>query len=125
MRGTFFGKQSTAVRIKGSPDIKAPLSFTVKKFGGGKDTYDLKPMNGAGAKESGTVTTVTFGESEGWKGRPIADFDSAELEKILAKGSDWCAANPGGKGLAGVQACLVAVKAALDAKVTAEPGAEG
>ncbi len=116
MRGTFFGKQSTAVRIKGSPDIKAPLSFTVKKFGGGKDTYDLKPM-GATAKESGPILTVNFGKAQGWKDKPIADFDSATLDQILKEGTAMCEATPGEKWVAGVQACLVAVRAALEAKV--------
>ncbi len=51
MAGTFFGKQGTAVRIKGSPDLKAPCSFRVKKFGGGHNTYDLVPMGGGSSSK--------------------------------------------------------------------------
>lgn len=53
MVGTFFGKRQTAVRIKGSPSLKTAVSFQVKKFGGGKDTYDLVPIK-AGAKATPT-----------------------------------------------------------------------
>lgn len=43
MPGTFFGKRGTAVRFRGSPDLKEPISVSIKKFGGGSDVYDLKP----------------------------------------------------------------------------------
>jgi hypothetical protein len=49
MAGTFFGKRQTAVRIRGSPQLKAPCSFTVKKFGGGSDSYKLEPIGPKGA----------------------------------------------------------------------------
>lgn len=42
--GVFFGKRQTAVRIFGSPDIETAVSFQVRKFGGGSDTYDLRPL---------------------------------------------------------------------------------
>jgi hypothetical protein len=45
--GIYFGKRQTAVRIWGSPDITTPVSFSVKKFGGGSDIYDLKPIGAA------------------------------------------------------------------------------
>jgi hypothetical protein len=45
--GIYFGKRQTAVRIFGSPDLATPVSFSVKKFGGGSDVYDLKPIGPA------------------------------------------------------------------------------
>ncbi len=45
--GIYFNERGVAVRIKGSPDIKQACSFSVKRFGGGDDTYDLVPMPGA------------------------------------------------------------------------------
>lgn len=54
--GTYFKKRQTAVRIVGSPDIKEARSFSVRKWGGGKDTYSLVPMpepTSAGAPTNG------------------------------------------------------------------------
>lgn len=52
--GTFFGRRQTAVRIKGSPDLKEPRSFSVRKFGGGNDVYNLVPMAAPGAARTST-----------------------------------------------------------------------
>jgi hypothetical protein len=54
--GTFFGERGTAVRIKGSPDLATAKSFQVKRFGGGKDTYELKPMGGAAQAKTAPST---------------------------------------------------------------------
>jgi hypothetical protein len=45
--GIYFGKRQTAVRIFGSSDIVSPVSFSVQKFGGGSDVYELKPIGAA------------------------------------------------------------------------------
>lgn len=50
--GSYPNGKKVAVRIKGSPDITQTLSFSVKKFGGGDDVYDLVP-SGRTSKPAG------------------------------------------------------------------------
>ncbi len=47
--GVYFGEQGVAVRIKGSPDLTEAKSFSVKRFGGGDDVYNLVPTGGSRA----------------------------------------------------------------------------
>jgi len=44
--GTYFGEEGVAVRIRGSPDLKAKVSFSVRRFGGGEDVHNLVPTGG-------------------------------------------------------------------------------
>lgn len=96
LAGTFFGKRQTAVRIKGSPDLKAPQSFTVRKFGGGKDTYNLEVMAGAKPSTNGKTNghaptpfvpdgTVRIGDK---KGTQIAQLTHEELAAAISLGRD-------------------------------------
>lgn len=48
--GIYFGESGLAVRIKGG-EIAAPVSFQMRKFGGGHATYNLVPI-GPGPKAS-------------------------------------------------------------------------
>ncbi len=92
LAGTFFGRRQTAVRIKGSPDLKAPCSFAVRKFGGGTDNYNLVvmatqvPNNAASyAKKVYPPTgTVDFGPK---KGTQIPQLTHDELEAAIALGT--------------------------------------
>ncbi len=117
-----FGEWVLGARVRGSPDIKAPISVSVKLRKKKTQTINLVPTTGG---KAAAVPVVTFGKAQGWKDKPIADFDSATLEQILKEGEAMILATPTEKWVPGVQACLMAVKAALEAKVTAEPGAEG
>lgn len=86
--GVYFGKRQTAVRIAGSPDISKPLSFNVKKFGGGKDTYTLVPLGvqlGPGY--------VRFGKEKGVYGRLISELADDVLEQLV-KSADAQLADP-------------------------------
>lgn len=95
--GTFFGRRQTAVRIKGSPDIAAPCSFSVRKFGGGTDTYDLVPMAAPGAKSAATPPpfvpdgTVRIGQK---KGTQIAQLTHEELAAAISLGREQLAKAP-------------------------------
>lgn len=83
MVGTFFGKRQTAVRIKGSPSLKTAVSFQVKKFGGGKDTYDLVPIKG-GAKAA-APTTPYDAMWKAWRDAGNGKDSSAEFLALIKK----------------------------------------
>lgn len=96
MVGVFFKKRQTAVRIKGSPDIKEPCSFSVRKWGGGRDTYSLVPMpdpaKSAGGRASKSEPTplvhgiVWWGRS---KGMQVAQLSPVELAAQVAQYDGW------------------------------------
>lgn len=108
--GTFFGKRSTAVRIKGSPDIAAPQSFTVRKFGGGKDVYNLIVMpapNGKPVTSSAPAPFVPDGKIRigPKKGTEIIHLTYDELLAGIALGKDQIAkAKPGAAWVPNAQA---------------------
>lgn len=84
MAGTFFGRRQTAVRIKGSPDLSAPASFTVRKFGGGTDTYNLEVMPD-GKKAADGREWLTFGVGSK-KAVRIVDLSDSDLAASIALG---------------------------------------
>ncbi len=123
-----FGEWVPGVRVRGSPDLAAPVSVSVKLRK--KKTQTLTMLKtGAGANgaakpaaaPAGPVTTVTFGKEQGWKDKPIASFDSAQLGTIIDAGEKMCTATPTAGWVKGVQACITAIRANLEARVTAEP----
>lgn len=97
MSGVFFGKRSTAVRIKGSPDIKEAKSFQVKKFGGGRDTYSLVPIGAAPAAAPppapapvppaapAPAATAATSSPPPAPAPPSNSGEPTELEKMLAR----------------------------------------
>jgi hypothetical protein len=72
--GVYFGKRQTAVRIFGSPHISEPCSFSVKKFGGGSDVYDLKPIGQATPYER---------MWNAWKGAGQSEKDGAGFKAMI------------------------------------------
>lgn len=82
--GVYFGKRQTAVRIWGSPDIASEVSFSVKKFGGGSDVYDLKPI--------GPAKPATPYDAM-WKAYKAAGLSDADQFKSLIKDSTGKAPN--------------------------------
>lgn len=80
MPGVFFGKRGTAVRIKGSPDIRQTISVSVKKFGGGSDVYNLQPIGGGGA-----TSAVSSPYTRMWDAWKAAGFSNADAFKALIK----------------------------------------
>jgi hypothetical protein len=117
MVGEFFKKRQTAVRIKGSPDITAPCSFSVRKWGGGRDTYDLIPL-GAGAASASKPDaaapfipdgTVRIGPK---KGEHIAQLSHEELRDAIQLGREQNAkAKPGAKWIPASVAHLAELEA--------------
>ncbi len=109
--GFFYNRRQTAVRIKGSPDIKAPCSFSVRKFGGGSDNYDMVVMpdpNGprqpAAPKVYPPTGTVDFGTK---KGTQIVQLTPEELAEAIALGTkNIIEAKPGAGWVAKTQANL-------------------
>jgi hypothetical protein len=77
--GNFPNGKKTAVRIKGSPDINRTFTFQVKRFGTGKDTYNLVPT---GSKVVLGPGIVRFGKKAGHWGKPFTDFTPEELERL-------------------------------------------
>lgn len=114
--GVYFGKRQTAVRIAGSPDISKPVSFQVKKFGGGKDTYTLVPL---GAQLGPGY--VRFAKKDGFYGRLIAELTDEQLEQ-LAKTAEAALADPKSskeKWFADVGANLKEIRAVLEQRAKA------
>ncbi len=108
MVGTFFKKRQTAVRIKGSPDITEAKSFSVRKWGGGKDTYNLVPMAAPGSSPAASSRPPTPFVPDGTlkfkignlKSTQLAVLSPAELVEAIAFGKDWLSkAKPGSAGI--------------------------
>lgn len=132
MRGRWFGQDRTAVRIKGSPDLKQAVSVSVKEGRGKSATakvYDLQPI---GAKEAKPSTPqvdaklhVIFKKSPMY-GRALVDLGIESLQGLLALGTE--AMNSGQLStdqLAKLETQAAAVKALLETKQAAqqrEPG---
>ncbi len=124
LAGTFFGRRQTAVRIKGSPDIKAPASFQVRKFGGGKDTYNLEVMPSPGATaprptpNGKTKKPTPYVSGVVWwgpvMGMQIAVLAHAELNTAIAHYERWLSdAPPSATGRAHTQTNLDELRAEL------------
>lgn len=123
-----FGEWVPGVRIHGSPDITAPVSVSLKLRKKKAQVLTMQPtartvaapQNGNGHAKP-PITTVTFGEKQGWKDKPIASFDSATLNKIYEEGLSWVVrtenASPNEPWLPGVRACLKAIEADLQRRV--------
>lgn len=128
MAGTFFGKRQTAVRIRGSPDLKAPVSFQVKKFGGGKDTYDLVPMGvGKPAKEPppDPSVQVIYSKHPLYR-RVLTELTVDELNSVLAANAEALKSNALNTDQVRVlEVSKSAIEAAIFGKGAAEPGAGG
>lgn len=91
VRGNFPQGKTTAVRIKGSPDITRTFTFEVQKFGSrDKDQYTLVPT---GANIVLGPGLIRFGAKAGHWGKPFEDFDDAKLVE-LAKYADEQLASP-------------------------------
>lgn len=71
-----------AVRIKGSPDIKAPISFSVQAFGGGEDVYNLLPTGGAKAAAPATPYDAMW---KLWRDAGNGKDSSAEFLALIKK----------------------------------------
>lgn len=119
--GVYFKKRQTAVRIVGSPDITEPRSFSVRSWGGGKDTYNLVPMgNGAPAaapapahNANGKIEWLTFGTGSKAH-KKIADLTAPELDDNISLGKKKLADVPAGsmpKWAPGVAAQVAAMEA--------------
>jgi hypothetical protein len=81
VRGVFPNGKTTAVRIKGSPNITRASEFTVQKFGGGKDKYVLQPT---GKNVELGPGVVRFGQKAGHYGKAFADFEPEKLREVVA-----------------------------------------
>lgn len=81
VRGNFPQGKTTAVRIKGSPDITRTFTFEVQKFGSrDKDHYTLVPT---GANVVLGPGLVRFGQKAGHWGKPFSDFDDGQLAELI------------------------------------------
>lgn len=135
--GTFFGRRQTAVRIKGSPDITETKSFSVRKFSGGKDIYNLEPMSVAATPPRPPPAPSRHWRSTGKmqvgarKGAPISACSSVEIAATIALGKDKIskakAAEPWvpnvQQHVAELEAELATRKQAVEATPPVEPGA--
>lgn len=79
VRGNFPNGKTTAVRIKGSPQITRTFSFQMQKFGGGKESYTLVPTGKNVVLGPGVVR---FGRSAGHWGKPFSDFTVEQLGEL-------------------------------------------
>lgn len=77
--GIYPNGKKFAVRIKGSPDIKATVSFRMRGFGG-EETYNLVPTGGQVKLGPGVVR---FGRNSGAWGKPFSDFDDEQLQQLM------------------------------------------
>lgn len=118
-----FGEWHLGARVRGSPDITSPVSVRVKLRKKKEQVMTLVPTGGQRPAPTPPAppTVVTFGKQQGWKDKPIASFDSQQLSAIVEEGERMCAANPKENWVRGVQACLTAIRAELERRVTAEP----
>ncbi len=124
--GTFFGRRQTAVRIKGSPDLQAPCSFSVKKFGGGSDSYSLVVMPGANGKSNGKTEWLTFGVGSNDR-KKIVELSAEDLAASIALAKTNIAAIPAGdtpKWLPSTRAQLGALEAESAMRLEANRAAE-
>lgn len=81
MRGNFPNGKTTAVRIKGSPDIQRSYSFQMQKFGSReKDTYTLVPTGKNVVLGPGLVR---FGQKAGHWGKPFSEFNVEQLGELI------------------------------------------
>jgi hypothetical protein len=81
MRGNFPNGKTTAVRIKGSPDIQRAYTFQMQKFGSReKDTYTLLPTGKNVVLGPGFVR---FGQKAGHWGKPFSEFQPEQLAELV------------------------------------------
>jgi hypothetical protein len=116
--GVFFGKRQTAVRIWGSPELAAPTSFQVRKFGGGSDTYDLVPI--------GPPKKATPYE-RAWKmWRDSGRTDEAEFKALIKSSTNKTTPKQlDDADVAKFEAALQGPPPPDDVSLPPEPGAEG
>lgn len=81
VRGNFPQGKTTAIRIKGSPDITRTFSFEVQRFGSSeKDRYTLEPTGKNVVLGPGLVR---FGRKAGHWGKPFSEFTVEQLAELV------------------------------------------
>jgi hypothetical protein len=131
-----FGEWTPGVRIKGSPDIDKPISLRLKLRKKKDQTLTMQRTgaatsnghsNGNGhakppaPKPAAPAGIVQFGLKEGWKGHPIQEFTSAQLDDIAKHGEEMCSREPSAAWVKGVLANVAEIRADLERRVHAEP----
>jgi hypothetical protein len=122
-----FGKWELGVRVRGSPDLAAPVTVRLKLRKKKEQVLTMLPTKAPGtngAKPAASALqpgTVTFGEKEGWKGKPIASFDTPTLNTIIASGEKACADYPAAPWVGKTKACIAEIRDVIERRAVPEP----
>jgi hypothetical protein len=120
VRGNFPNGKTTAVRIKGSPNITRTFTFEVQKFGSrDKDQYTLIPT---GAHVVLGPGLIRFGKKAGHWGKPFSDFETEKLAELATYAEEQLATPEAQKWTAKLREDLTANVREIREEIAARTG---